>query len=144
MHVLCDTSVLVAGMVSVHPRHSASFPWLARAREGHERLSIAAHSLAECYNVLTSLPVTPRIGPAYALRLITDDVVGCAQIVALTPAQYHGVIRDLAARGIQGGTVYDALILACARKAGVERLLTLNPRDFERVRREGDPVVMLP
>lgn len=36
-----------------------------------------------------------------------------------------------------GGGVYDAQILACARKAGVKRIFTLNERDFKRLRPEG-------
>jgi predicted nucleic acid-binding protein len=35
--------------------------------------------------------------------------------------------------GLAGGPVYDALIAACARKAGVRAILTLNPDHFRRV-----------
>jgi hypothetical protein len=32
--------------------------------------------------------------------------------------------------GARGGGIYDLLLLACARKAGAERVFTLNDRHF--------------
>jgi predicted nucleic acid-binding protein len=56
---LFDTSVLVAAMVEAHPNHTAALPWLQRAKPGLVTGLVAAHSLAELYAVLTTLPIQP-------------------------------------------------------------------------------------
>jgi predicted nucleic acid-binding protein len=48
------------------------------------------------------------------------------------------------ANELAGGIVYDALIAACARKAGASVLYTCNPRDFQRLLREGGPAISTP
>ncbi len=144
MKVLFDTSVLVAASVEAHPMHGRALPWLQRAHRGEVELHVASHSLAECYGVLTTLPVRPRIAPATASRLIRDNIESSARIVSLAVSDYTAVIHDLAQRGLAGGIVYDALIAAAARKSGVERLITLNPDDFERAWPEGSRLVFVP
>lgn len=133
MKVLLDTSSLVAAMVESHPHHGRAFPWLKKARTGALQLVVACHALAELYAVLTSLPVSPRIAPATAWRLIKDNILPCAQIVALSAADYRTVLSNLAELGISGGATYDALIARAAKKANVEKILTLNAGDFSRV-----------
>ena len=54
------------------------------------------------------------------------------------------MIKDLSERGITGGSIYDALIAKVARKSAADRLLTLNPEDFERVWPEGKEVIHVP
>ena len=67
-------------------------------------------------------------GPARtALRAVAEQAV-----------RGRGVLRPAgAAGGVAGGRSYDALIVACAIRAGVERLLTLNRSDFEALVPEG-------
>jgi predicted nucleic acid-binding protein len=79
-----------------------------------------------------------------AARLVRENVVAAARIVALSTADYVGVIRDAAELSLAGGVVYDALIARAAQKAKVERLLTLNPQDFLRVWPAGAGVVAAP
>ena len=55
MKALFDTSVLVAASVETHPMHARAWPWLKRAHGGEVGFYVAAHSLAECYAVLTVL-----------------------------------------------------------------------------------------
>ena len=40
---------------------------------------------------------------------------------------------------VRGGAVYDYLHLVAARKAGVERIVTLDLRHFRALARAGDP-----
>ena len=68
MKVLLDTSVLVSAMLPDHVHHAHSQPWLERAKAGAFEAVISGHSLAELYSVLTRLPRTPRIGPAYVME----------------------------------------------------------------------------
>lgn len=133
MKILFDTSVFVAALVQPHPRHAAAMPWMRRAKAGEFDIIIAAHTLAELYAVLTTLPVSPRISPAMALRLIRENVESAATAITLTAADYSSVLRGLGELGLSGGIVYDALILKAAQKARADRLLTFNVSDFRRL-----------
>lgn len=132
MSVLLDSSVLVAGLVEAHPAHRSAFPWLRRVAAGEARAAVAAHSLAETYAILSTLPHQPRITPAAGLRLIAANLRRF-RVVPLGTRDYRIVVRALAEAGLSGGIVYDALIARAAAKSGAERILTLNPRDFERL-----------
>ncbi|OGW19596.1 MAG: hypothetical protein A2077_00970, partial [Nitrospirae bacterium GWC2_46_6] len=127
------TSVFVAALVKPHPAHARAFPWLRKAKSGEFSLIVSAHTLAELYAVLTTLPVSPRISPDIAWRLIQEDVINIAEITALSAADYKTVIKKLKDDGFSGGIIYDALICATAVKAGAETLLTLNSADFKRL-----------
>ncbi len=56
------------------------------------------------------------------------------EVIALSMADYTAVIEQAAASGIIGGAVYDALIVQAAVKADANQIVTLNARDFRRVR----------
>jgi predicted nucleic acid-binding protein len=68
--ILLDTSVLIAAMVEAHPAHDRALPWLKRVNRGPDHGFVAAHSLAEVYSILTTLPVQPKISPNDAHQLI--------------------------------------------------------------------------
>jgi predicted nucleic acid-binding protein len=142
--VFFDTSVLVAGMVEAHPSHERALFWLKKAIAKELGFYVCMHTLAELYAVLTRLPMRPKITTGTAGRLIRDNVETAATIVPLSLADYRSVIRDLSERGIAGGSIYDALIAKAARKSSADRLLTLNPEDFERVWPEGVKVIHVP
>jgi predicted nucleic acid-binding protein len=142
--VLVDTSVLIAAMVESHPAHQRALPWLQRAREGQFEISIATHTLAELYAVLTRLPLSPRIGPATARRLIRTNVEDVAAIVVLTEEDYREVLSNMSELGLSGGTVYDALAVQAAKKSEADCLLTLNESDFRRVWPEASGRIVSP
>ena len=144
MKVMLDTSVLVAAMVEAHPMHARAFPWMKRAHERGFELVVAGHSLAETYAVMSALPVSPRIGPGTAWRLIKDNVLSCASVVSLSAREYRLTLSRAAELGIAGGAVYDALIARAAGKAGVEKLVTFNGADFRRVAPEMASVIREP
>ncbi len=52
--------------------------------------------------------------------------------VALTSNEYIETLRTCATLGLTGGTIYDALHIACARKSGAEWIYTWNLRHFRR------------
>jgi len=133
VRILLDTSVLVAGMVESHPAHERAFPRLQRVKAGEDSGVVAAHSVAELYAILTTLPIRPRVSPTDARRLIERNVLDTCQIVPLSDADYADVISHLASTGVAGGATYDALILHAATKVEVEEIVTLNERDFRRV-----------
>lgn len=131
--VLFDTSVLVAGVVEAHPAHTRALPWLKRAKSEELSMIVSSHTLAELYAVLTTLPVSPRITPDAAWRLMQENIFDAVEISALTASDYKAVIKKLKESGFSGGIVYDALLCASALKAHAEALLTLNGADFKRL-----------
>ena len=53
--------------------------------------------------------------------------------MALDEAEYLGAIRELADRGVSGGRVYDALLLACARKSQAGTIYTWDLKHFRQL-----------
>jgi len=144
MKVLLDTSVLVAALVGSHPAHDRALPWLVRAKEGRIDLVVASHSIAELYAVLTTLPLSPRITPGVARRLMQEDIESTATLIALSNAEYLAVVKRMSELGIPGGAIYDALIVKAAKKAEVKQIVTLNSGDFKRVWPEGKEHIAAP
>jgi len=144
MKVLLDTSVLVAALVGSHPAHDRALPWLVRAKEGRIDLVVASHSIAELYAVLTTLPLSPRITPGVARRLMQEDIESTATLIALSNAEYLAVVKRMSELGIPGGAIYDALIVKAAQKAEVKQIVTLNSGDFKRVWPEGKEHIAAP
>lgn len=133
MKVLFDTSVLVAGIIESHPSHDRALPWLKRAKTKEFGYLVAAHSVAELYAILSTLPTSPRITTGLARRLVRENVESVSRVVALSSRDYAATIDELAELGLPGGAVYDGLIARAAQKVRADRLLTLNVKDFLRV-----------
>lgn len=133
MKVLLDSSVLVAALLQDHPAHDRAALRLNAILEGIDDGLVAGHSLMEVYSVLTRMPSRPRISPSLAHHLIKTNITDHFSVIALSPADFAVLIERLAAAGIQGGAVYDAMILFAAEKAGADQVITLNERDFSRV-----------
>lgn len=131
--VLMDTSILVAAMVTSHPEHARAFTYLRDAKQRKLHGIIAAHSLAEIYAVLTSMPVQPRISPAAAWKLINENLLGIFEVVSLSKSDYISVIQKLSSQQTSGGTIYAALIAQSVIKAAADQLITLNVTDFKKV-----------
>jgi len=94
---------------------------------------VAAHSLAELYAILTTLPIKPRILPDVARQLIEHNVLNRCKVLFLSAEDYVAVIDHLSKLEILGGATYDALIVYAAAKAKADQIITLNPKDFVRV-----------
>ncbi len=144
MTILFDTSVIVAALVKAHPVHERAVSWLKRAKTGEVIMTISSHTLAELYAVLTTLPVSPRISPDMAWRLINENIEKTATVVPLDTEDYIETLRQLKAGGFSGGIVYDALIFKAALKSGADSLLTLNAADFTRFRFGEAPKIIEP
>ena len=133
MTILFDTSGLVAALIKVHPAHAKLLPWLQLVKEGKETGLMSAHSLAELYTTLTNYPIKPRISPQEVQQLIQQNVLDVFEVITLSKEDYMSFINHLSESGIIGGIIYDALILKAAIKANVDRVITLNEKDFKRV-----------
>jgi predicted nucleic acid-binding protein len=122
-----DTSVLVAAFQEGHAQHPESHRTLVGV-DGKEA-ACSAHSLAEFYAVTTRFPSPERLTADQA-QLFVDQIVDRLHIVSLNANEYLETIRNLSSRALSGGKTYDALLLACARKAKADRIYTLNLRHF--------------
>jgi predicted nucleic acid-binding protein len=108
--LLLDTSAAVALVVEDHEAHAATLE-AVRGR----RLGLAGHAWFETYSVLTRLPGGRRRSPADIAALLARDFPATA-FLAAEAATALG--PELAALGISGGAVYDALVGAAARQHG--------------------------
>ncbi len=133
MKVFLDTNVLVSAVVKQHVFHERSFAVLERVHDGKDDGFVSAHSLAEMYAVLTNLPAPYRHTPEQALLSIEENVVKHFKTVALVGNEYASLIRDAAGSQIQGGKIYDAVLLKAARKADVDRICTLSLKHFQSI-----------
>lgn len=109
--LLVDTSVAVALVVGDHEHHLTTL----EALDGR-RLGFAGHAAFETFSVLTRLPPPARRTPATVAQLLAADFpqtrfLGAGAAVAL--------LDRLAAAGIAGGSVYDALVGAVAAEHGL-------------------------
>jgi predicted nucleic acid-binding protein len=118
-----DTSILVAAFDGQDSRHRSAFALFARHAE---RAAIAVHTIAETFSILTG-----RRGwrASQAFEILRTNTAFVRKI-SLTSSDYLQTCETAEGLGIRGGAVYDALILACARKAKATHIWTLNSRHF--------------
>lgn len=143
MKIFFDTPVLVACFVDGHPNHERAWPWLKRARAAEFEWALSAHSLAEAYATLTTLPLSTRMEPLEAAAILREDI-SSAEIITLSAADYRSAIQAMAEASVIGGTIYDALITKAAQKAQVDRLLTFNAKHFKLVWPQGSDIIREP
>ena len=145
MKVYLDTNVLVASVVEKHQSHARCYAVLDRVQTGKDEGFVSAHSLAEMYSVLTKSPPPFRHSPEQALLTIEENVLKYFKISSLSGGDYGALIREAALAGIQGGTIYDAVLLKCATKAQVDQIYMLNLKHFEAVTpKNSGPELLVP
>lgn len=115
--LLVDTSVAVALAVADHADHGTTADALAG-----RRLGLAGHAAFETFSVLTRLPPPARRTPTTVARLLAATFPHSR---FLSPEAGASLFAHLAAAGIAGGAVYDALVGAVA----AEHRLVLATRD---------------
>ena len=65
--------------------------------------------------------------------LVVDEFRRKFRCVELTADEVLQTARGLAGLGLSGGIIYDALLLACARKVNADRIYTWNVQHFQMV-----------
>jgi predicted nucleic acid-binding protein len=133
MRLYFDTSVLVSLAVAHHPHHALAYAAFRPVSTGHHEGFVSAHGLAETFNTLTRLPITPMVHPTEAYRFVTESIVARCEVVSLTEKDYLATLEAAAKAGLRGGILYDALQLRCAEKASCDRIYTFNLSDFVRL-----------
>lgn len=130
MKAFLDTSVLVATFYADHEHHPPSIDLFLRF--GKKDACCGAHSLAEVYATLTSMPAKRRVSGDEALLFLSDVRERLTQ-VALDEQEYFQMAEASAAAGLASGAIYDAILGHCALKAKAEVIYTWNTRDFLRL-----------
>ncbi|SRR6266496_5851791 len=138
---LPDTSCMVAAVCTWHERHEAAADEIDRRLRARESLVIAVPALAEAYAVLTRLPAPHRLHAADARDVLKVSFVRQGRLVALEAGRYVRLLAQAPDQGITGDAFYDAVIAACAVKARVRAILTLNIAHFRRYADEGVDIV---
>lgn len=127
--IFLDTSVLVAIAQVDHVHHVPSRElWNGCAAK---ETAVSAHTLAEFYSSVTSMPPGIRLSgrdAMLALEMFLRRIVP----IALTSTEYMETLKSCATLDLTGGTIYDALHIACARKVNADRIYTWNLRHFRR------------
>jgi predicted nucleic acid-binding protein len=131
--VFLDTSVLVAASEQGHPHFAQAWPTLRRVTAQKDRGFMSVHSIAEMYAALTRLPVQPRIHPAEAARIITDNILPHFEMVTVTKKDYAEALKVVGDGGWGGAKIYDALLIGGAVKCGADRIYTFNLGDFRQL-----------
>jgi len=125
-----DTSVLIAASDATDTRHLSSRSLLAAATPAIA--ACGAHTLAEVYAVLSRLPGGKRVRPQFA-GLLVEQIVSRMTVVPLSAEEYAATLATAAQMDLAGGIVFDALLLACARKVNAQRIYTWNEKHFRHV-----------
>ena len=118
-------------------RHEAALDALLGYTGGAHAGYCSTQALAECYATLTALPLRRRVLPAEARQLVEEGILERLTAVPLTRDDYVEAVRRVSQGGFAGGVVYDALHVCCAERIPVDRILTCNLVDFERLEPEG-------
>lgn len=73
-----------------------------------------------------------RFRPEQAI-LVLDQVKASLLCIALSAEDVFRTVRQTAALKLPGGIIYDALLMACARKVNAEHIYTWNEKHFRMV-----------
>ncbi len=81
---------------------------------------------------MTALPVRPLLASEQVF-LIVEQIRERLTAIALDEAEYADAIRQISEQRLVSGSVYDALLLACTRKAKAEVIYTWNLNHFVKI-----------
>ena len=127
MKAFFDTSVLVPVFYGDHIHHKASLELFVQFDKSTG--CCGAHSLLEVFCTLTRMPGKHRISGEQAMLFI-GEIRQRMSLVTLDGNEYADALESCVARGIVGGTVYDAMLARCALKAEAETIYTWNERHY--------------
>lgn len=132
---LLDTSAALAFVQPSHGAHATTYAALAGRPKG-----LAGHAAFETYSLLTRLAPPDRLTPQAAQRLIE---VNFPHTRFLSSKASASLVARLAATGVSGGAVYDALVAAAAAEHGL-KLVSRDVRAAGTYRAMGVDLELLP
>jgi predicted nucleic acid-binding protein len=128
--IFLDTSVLIAAFIESDPNHERCRHLLLNCRP--DSASCGSHTIAEFCSALTRMPRPFQLAPEQAWHLV-EEIRSRVTPIALSSDEHCSALRDALQSGVKGGVLYDALLLACARKQNPDRICTLNVKHFRAV-----------
>ncbi len=134
-----DSSVIVAALHADDPDHDACRRVLLA-----DNSFAHAHALSETFSTLTGGKLGMRVSAVDAASILGGHLATRLNVVTLAAADLLAAYATASERGVRGGAIYDYLHLVAGRKAGADRLYTLNPADFQAFHRLGDPEIVHP
>lgn len=137
-----DTSLIVPSLLFWHEKHVVASAALVELLESDSTVVVPLHSLVEAYAVMTRLPPPHRLSAEEAFDLLEGSFRSRSDLIGLEGDEGWDLLQDLCQRNLVGGSSYDSLILASARKGGAQRILTFNRSHFERIATEGIEIVV--
>jgi predicted nucleic acid-binding protein len=129
-----DSSIIISALCAGDPAHQACRDLLIQGNH-----VVFTHALTETFSTLTGGRLGFRLSGSVAATLLREHVSPRLTTVTLEPEDLFTAFSEAESRGIRGGAIYDYLHLFAARKAGAEKIHTLNLSDFLSFRRPGDP-----
>jgi predicted nucleic acid-binding protein len=129
VRIFLDTTILIPSFYGDHPHHDDCIRVLDTLHT-HTGLC-GSHSLVEAYSSLTRMPGKYRVSAERA-QLFIASLREKLQAVALNETEYSEMLDRCASLDIVGGSVYDAVLAHCAKKAHADVLVTWNVRHFVR------------
>ena len=134
MAYLLDIGILLR----LFDRSDPEFPHIRNAvhrlRAESERLVTSTQNLAEFWNVSTR-PAAARGGYGVSIELAARRLTFLEKLAEILPNDipaFDDWKRLIVNYRVQGAQVHDARIVALMRTSGIQRILTLNVRDFAR------------
>lgn len=121
-----DASILVEACLAQSPKFSA-----ADALVKTSGAVTSARALAEAYATLSG-DGRLKINPSDAARMV-GEMAEALQIHALAGKAYVELIQGAPAKGIRGGSFFDAIHAHAARETKCVEIHTLNVRHFTHV-----------
>lgn len=126
MRPFLDASILVEACLAQSPQFAAADS-LVRTSGA----VTSAHALAETYATLSG-DGRLKISSTDAARMVGELADGL-QLRALSAGAYVKLIEGASAKGIRGGSIFDAIHAQTARDAKCTDIYTLNLRHFQHV-----------
>lgn len=116
-----DTSVVVPALAGWHEDHARAHAFLDDTRD----VVLIGHVALETYAVLTRMRPPMRARPEQVIQALRETFPGPGAVLPFHA--YLQLLDRAASHGVEGGAIYDALVAAAAREAGME-LVSLDRR----------------
>ncbi len=123
MRTYFDSSALVPLLLRRSRFHASA---TAVLREAGTEAVTSTHALAETFRTLTSL--TPDPLPPKAARELIRSLDKVMEVRPLERGNYDDALAAMAAQGLCGPIVYDALHCCAAQQAKARRIVTRNAK----------------
>jgi predicted nucleic acid-binding protein len=143
MSYLLDTGILLRMVDANDPQHAMAEQAVDTLIGRHEDLVITVQNIAEFWNVATR-PVANNglaLPPAKVAQLYQETIEPICAVLTETDALQSEFRRLLISYQVIGKQVHDARLVAMMLTWQVDRILTLNERNFRRFELEGIVVV---